>query len=73
MICLASPRGLFGPGYEDIYGPWGPHSAFVRTPEKREELLARLPDLSAREPNLMEGLSVDSVFRAAQNLLVNCR
>ena len=61
--------GLFGPGYENIYGPWGAHCAVVRTPESREELLARLPDLSAREPNLMGGLTVDSVYQAAEKLL----
>ena len=57
--------GLFGPGYEEIYGPWGPHCAVIRTPESREELLARLPDLQVREPNLMGGLSVESACKAA--------
>jgi len=61
--------GLFGPGYEDIYGPWGPDCTFIRTPESRETLLARLPDLSAKEPNLMGGLTVDRVFEAARGLL----
>jgi ADP-heptose:LPS heptosyltransferase len=61
--------GLFGPGYEEIYGPWGPHCAVIRTSEPREELLARLPDLSAREPNLMGGLSVERVYEAAVELL----
>jgi lipopolysaccharide export system permease protein len=64
-----STLGLFGPGYEEIYGPWGPKSAFVRTDESREELLARLPNLAARAPNLMTGLSVSKVFDAAQELL----
>ena len=61
--------GLFGPGYEEIYGPWGPHCAYVRTDESREELLARIPDVSAREPNLMSGLSVDKTYNAALGLL----
>jgi len=61
--------GLFGPGYEEIYGPWGPRCAYVRTPESREELLARLPNLAAREPNLMGGLSVEKVYEAACLLL----
>lgn len=60
--------GLFGPGYEEIYGPWGPRAATVRTPESREELLARLPNLSARAPNLMTGLTVEKVFEAAKTL-----
>jgi lipopolysaccharide export system permease protein len=61
--------GLFGPGYEEIYGPWGNHCAFVRTPESREELLSRLPNLAAREPNLMGGLTVHKVYQAAKALL----
>jgi len=61
--------GLFGPGYEEIYGPWGAHGAVIRTPESRETLLARLPNLSAREPNLMEGLSVKDVYTAVKKLL----
>jgi len=61
--------GLFGPGYEHIYGPWGPQAAFVRTLENREELLARLPNLAAREPNLMQSLTVEKVAAAARELL----
>jgi lipopolysaccharide export system permease protein len=61
--------GLFGPGYEDIYGPWGPNSAFVRTVESREELLGRLPNLRAREPNLMTGLSVAMVIDAVKEMV----
>ena len=61
--------GLFGPGYEEIYGPWGPHCAVVRTPESREVLLARLPNLAARAPNLMTGLTVETVYKAALALL----
>jgi heptosyltransferase III len=61
--------GLFGPGYPEIYGPWGAHTAIVRTPESREELLARLPFAGANTPNLMSSISVDSVAAAAYNLL----
>ena len=61
--------GLFGPGYEAIYGPWGERSAVVRTPESRESLLQKLPSLDAREPNLMEGLAVETVVQAATKLL----
>ena len=61
--------GLFGPGYEDIYGPWGNPCAFVRTPERREELLKRLPHPGANHPNLMEGLTVDKVYDAARSLI----
>ena len=65
----APTLALFGPALEDIYGPWGKNCAVVRTPETAEELLARMPNMHAREPNLMEGLSVDSVFNAARKLL----
>jgi lipopolysaccharide export system permease protein len=61
--------GLFGPGYEKIYGPWGPRCAFVRTPENREELLRRLPSPGASAPNLMQGLSVENVIKAVHDLL----
>jgi len=61
--------GLFGPGYEEIYGPWGARCAFVRTIESREELLARLPYQGAHAPNLMQGLSVDAAYEAVQKLI----
>jgi heptosyltransferase-3 len=61
--------GLFGPGQEDIYGPWGENGAYVRTPESRDELLRRLPYPAANHPNLMEGLSVETVYQAAYALL----
>jgi heptosyltransferase-3 len=67
---LGTPTlGLFGPGYPDIYGPWGKKCALVTTPESREQLLARLPDISAREPNLMQSLSVERAVEGAQALL----
>jgi lipopolysaccharide export system permease protein len=61
--------GLFGPGYEHIYGPWGAHAAYIRTPESREELLARLPHPGAHHPNLMGGLQVGTVLDAAKKLI----
>jgi lipopolysaccharide export system permease protein len=61
--------GLFGPGYEEIYGPWGTHCAFVRTVESREELLTRLAKSDNKQLNLMRGLSVPRVVEAAKNLL----
>jgi len=67
---LGTPTlGMFGPGYPHIYGPWGEKCSFVTTPESREELLSRLPNISARAPNLMQSLSVDSVVEAAKALL----
>jgi lipopolysaccharide export system permease protein len=67
---LGTPTlGLFGPGYPDIYGPWGPKCAAITTPESREELLGRLPNIKARSPNLMHSLSVERVTEAATQLL----
>ncbi|MDD3288260.1 MAG: glycosyltransferase family 9 protein [Alphaproteobacteria bacterium] len=61
--------GLFGPGYENIYGPWGKNSATVRTEESTAELLSWLPYEGAFYPNLMGGLSVDKAYIAAETLL----
>jgi len=61
--------GLFGPGFEAIYGPWGEKSGVVRTPESTAELLARLPYPGAFAPNLMGGLEVETVYQAATDLL----
>jgi len=63
----APTLGLFGPGYEEIYGPWGAKSAVIRTPESRNELLARLSP--SHQPNLMSGLWAETVFEAAEKLL----
>ncbi len=63
--------GLFGPGYEKTYGPWGRHTAVVRTPESTEELLGKLSHPGAKEPNLMESLAVETVALAALQLLKN--
>ena len=61
--------GLFGPGYEEIYGPWGEHCAYVRTVETREALLTRLKRSENKQLCLMRGLSVDRAVEAIQNLL----
>jgi lipopolysaccharide export system permease protein len=61
--------GLFGPGYEQIYGPNGAHGKVVRTPESTADLLARLPHPGAHAPNLMASLSVDRAYQAAIELI----
>ena len=67
---LGTPTlGLFGPGFPFVYGPWGENCAYATTPESRDELIARLPHLSAREPNLMESLNVSNVVKEAKDLL----
>ena len=59
--------GLFGPGYEKIYGPWGKNAAFVRTPESQAELLSRIPKTGSA-PNLMASLTSESVLEAVTQL-----
>ncbi len=61
--------GLFGPGYEDIYGPWGAHCAYVRTDKSRATLLESLRHPGPHQNNLMDSLSVEKVFVAATKLL----
>lgn len=64
--------GLFGPTQDAHYAPFGPHCAFVRTPEPYEALAA----LSKRmdEPrSLMGSLSVDDVENAALDLMARPR
>ena len=61
--------GLFGPGYEKLFGPWGKNTAYVRTPEHAPELFARLPNTSATSPNLMQSLNVEAVCAAATRLI----
>ncbi|MGB9153945.1 MAG: glycosyltransferase family 9 protein [Alphaproteobacteria bacterium] len=63
---LGTPTlGMFGPGFPDVYGPWGKNCATICTPESRDELLSRLP----KEGSLMESLSVERVVEAAKVLL----
>lgn len=60
--------GLFGPSREGRYAPWGRRSAVVRTPESFEELTGA-PDFDSRTTDtLMDGLSVEAVADAANNL-----
>jgi len=61
--------GLFGPGLENIYGPWGSHCATIRTVESREELLTRLKRSGNPFLNLMRGLSVERVVEAIRKLM----
>ena len=61
--------GLFGPGFEEIYGPWGAHCAYVRTVESRDELLTRLKRSENPKLNLMRGLSVERTLDAIRALL----
>lgn len=71
---LGTPTlGLFGPGFPNIYGPWGKRCAYVTTPETREELLAKAKNQTPPPDTLMRTLSVEKVKNAAENLLRNIR
>jgi ADP-heptose:LPS heptosyltransferase len=59
--------GLFGPSPEYLYGPWGPNTAFVRTPASFAE--AYPPGMPAEAvPPVMHTLTVDAVEAAARGL-----
>lgn len=61
--------GLFGPSPEWRYGPYGPHSALVRTPESFETLMAEQPAFDrTRRQTQMDGLTTDTVVTAAEAL-----
>ena len=61
--------GLFGPSHTRRYRPWGPHAAFLRTPESYDELVRRAVPPGQAEVTLMGGLSVEAVFEATEYLL----
>jgi ADP-heptose:LPS heptosyltransferase len=61
--------GLFGPSRDELYGPWGPRCAAVRTPESYDELIGA-PGFDVHTTgSLMLGLEVESVERAVRHLL----
>ncbi|PWC31982.1 glycosyltransferase family 9 protein [Azospirillum sp. TSO22-1] len=57
--------GLFGPGWPEMYGPWGPRARAVVSAEPREALFARW---KAGGAGLMDGIAVDAVEEAARTL-----
>lgn len=60
--------GLFGPSREELYGPWGPHAAAVRTPEPADALVST-PGFDHRTTGtLMGGLTTEAVEAAARQL-----
>lgn len=57
--------GLFGPSRPELYAPWGPRGAWVRTPESFEQLIGR-PGYDHRTTGtMMDSLSSDTVVDAA--------
>ena len=61
--------GLFGPSHASRYGPWGPHAAYLRTPESYNELSRRIVRPGQVQGTLMEGITVEAVLKAAEDLL----
>ena len=67
MHCAAAAGvptvGVFGPSYDNIYAPWGDHTAYVRTPESFDELID-FPGYDPRtlDRSLMTSLTVDRVL-----------
>lgn len=56
--------GLFGPTREDLYAPWGPRGAVVRTPETLDQIFP--PDFDHRRSDtLMDSLTVEAAAAAA--------
>lgn len=72
LMHIASAMGvptlaLFGPGFPEIYGPWGPLTAVVRTPVARE-ILTGAPNYDHRTTDtLMDSLTVDAVEAAVRD------
>lgn len=57
---------LFGPGYPELYRPWGGHAAYVCTPETATELTT---DPKSVRQTLMTSLTVTAAYDAAVQLL----
>lgn len=59
--------GLFGPSWPHLYGPWGPHTMYVRTPEDFDQLTA----FEGYDPKtcgcLMTSLTLEAVSSAVQD------
>lgn len=64
--------GLFGPSHDEIYAPWGAHTAVARTAIPYKELFP--PGYDHRTTGtLMESLSVDAAEAAARELWERCQ
>lgn len=61
--------GLFGPGWPEIYRPWGPNATYVSTPETRAELTSYPGFEPETAPCLMTSLTVESVILECTRLL----
>ncbi len=76
MHCAAAAGvptvGLFGASYAHIYAPWGPHTAYARTPETFDEL-TNFPgyDPKTLTHTLMSSLSVEAVLKKISDFHTN--
>ncbi|MEQ9642741.1 MAG: glycosyltransferase family 9 protein [Alphaproteobacteria bacterium] len=69
----APTLGLFGPSRSELYAPWGPRTAVVRTPESFDEITGH-PDYDyRRHDSWMGSLTVDAVESAAHQLWARCQ
>lgn len=73
MHCAAAAGvptvGVFGPSYDNVYAPYGPHTTYIRTPETFDELI----DFPGYDPktlkrSLMTTLDVEDVLKAIDTL-----
>ena len=67
--CGVPTLGLFGPSMHEVYAPWGPHCAYVRTPKTMAQLTSAEDYDWRTTETLMDGLKVNTVIHAAENLL----
>ncbi len=64
----APTLALFGYGWPEIYRPWGPHCAYVATPETPEQLMKPHASPGAVKASLMTSLTVTAALEAAVKL-----
>lgn len=64
--------GLFGPSDDRNFRPWGANATFLRTPESKDELFARIEYQPRGASTLMESISVDAATAAAGELYARC-
>ena len=61
--------GLFGPSRDEIYGPWGPHAASVRTDRSFDDICNDPAYDYRKQDTWMTTLSVDKVEGAVRELV----
>jgi heptosyltransferase-3 len=64
--------GLFGPTNDELYAPYGPRTALIRTPETLTELIgAKGFEAKAVKESLMKNLTVQTVEQGIKEFLKN--